>query len=174
MRKFDIPDHLLSPTNRCTKKHGFLGSLMWKYINDDLETRLGWPAAVGGSTKVPRALPLFFYFFQNKCSTSVSHKQRCWKCPAWMVGLNDFLTSLRNGMNKVGGGGGGGVGGWQLLECWWPGKLWATSLLQVAVRGGSPARQEIAGEGKEGLTTTTDTREKKQDTGGIHKIGVLF
>ena len=60
------------------------------------------------------------------------------------------------------------------MECWWTGKLWATSLLQVAVRGGSPARQEIAGEGKEGLTTTTDTREKKQDTGGIHNMGVLF
>ena len=51
------------------------------------------------------------------------------------------------------------------------------ALGNVAASGGSEGRlASKAGDcrrGKRGLTTTTDTREKKQDTGGIHNMGVL-
>ena len=116
------------------------------------------------------------YFNTNLWRVFIGNKCVRYAQPGWLVGLDCFLTSLRTGMNKIGWGRRGRGGGWQLLECCWTGKLWAF-LLQVAVRGGSPAKQEIAGEGKEGLTTTTtaaDTREKKQDTGGIQEMGVLF
>lgn len=59
--------------------------------------------------------------------------------------------------NSCGGGGGGGV-----LDDSWSvgvgGKPWVSSR---SVRGGSPSRQEIAGEGTLGLTDTR-TRNRTQ------------